>query len=188
MEMAMSSAVTAENRTTWTIDSAHTGVHFSVKHLLVATVRGQFDKVSGSVVIDPLNPAGSSIHAVIDAASIDTREPQRDGHLRSADFLDVERFPTIEFRSTNVARADEGYAVTGDLTIRGVTRPVVLAVEATDVEIRDHVGNLKRAATARARINRKDFGLTWNVALETGGFVVGDEIRIEIDVELLHQA
>jgi len=184
----MSSAVTAENKTTWNIDSAHSGVHFSVKHLVVATVRGQFDKVSGSVVIDPLDPAGSSVHALIDAASIDTREPQRDAHLRSPDFLDVDRFPTIEFRSTAVARTEDGYAVTGDLTIHGVTRPVVLTVEATDDEIRDHVGNLKRAATATTKINRKDFGLTWNVALEAGGFVVGDEIRIEIDVELLHQA
>ena len=184
----MSSAVTTESRTTWKIDPAHSGVHFSVKHLVVATVRGQFNTVSGSVVIDPLDPAGSSVHALIDAASIDTREPQRDAHLRSPDFLDVERFPTIEFRSTTVARADDGYTVSGDLTIHGVTRPVVLRVETTDDEIRDHVGNLKRAATATAKINRKDFGLTWNVALETGGFVVGDEIRIEIDVELLHQA
>jgi len=181
----MSSAITAESKTTWSIDSAHSGVHFSVKHLVVATVRGQFDKVSGSVVIDPLNPAESRIHAVIDAASIDTREPQRDAHLRSPDFLDVEQFPTIEFRSTRVARTKDGYAVTGDLTIHGVTRSVILAVEATDDEIRDHVGNVKRAATATTKINRKDFGLTWNVALETGGFVVGDEIRIEIDVELV---
>jgi polyisoprenoid-binding protein YceI len=188
MENPMSSSVTAENRTIWNTDSAHTGVHFSVKHLVVATVRGQFNTMSGSVVIDALNPAASSVHAVIDAASIDTREPQRDAHLRSPDFLDVERFPTIEFLSTEVALAEDGYTVTGNLTIRGVTRPVVLAVEGTDEEIRDHAGNLKRAATARTRINRKDFGLTWNVALETGGFVVGDEIRIEIDVELLHQA
>jgi len=183
----MSTAVTAENRTTWKIDSAHSGVHFSVKHLVVATVRGQFDRVSGSVVIDPLDPAGSSVHALIDAASIDTREPQRDAHLRSPDFLDVERFPTIEFRSTTLTRTDDGYSVSGDLTIRGVTRPVVLKVVTTDDEIRDHLGNLKRAASATAKINRKDFGLTWNVALETGGFVVGDEIRIEIDLELLHQ-
>jgi polyisoprenoid-binding protein YceI len=184
----MSSAVTAEKRTTWKIDAAHSGVHFSVKHLVVATVRGQFDKVSGSVDIDPFDPANSSIHAVIDAASIDTREPQRDAHLRSPDFLDVERFPTIEFRSTTVARTDDGYTVSGDLTLHGVTRPVVLKVDATDDEIRDQAGNLKRAATARGKINRKDFGLTWNVALETGGFVVGDEIRIEIDLELIHQA
>ena len=184
----MSSAVTAENSTTWTIDSAHSGVHFSVKHLVVATVRGQFDKVSGSVVIDPADPAGSSVHAVIDAASINTREPQRDAHLRSPDFLDAEQFPTIEFRSTKVARSDQGFAVTGDLTIHGVTRTVVLAVEATDDEIRDPFGNLKRAATATTKINRKDFGLTWNVGLETGGFLVGDEVRIELDVELISQA
>ncbi|HET7468979.1 MAG TPA: YceI family protein [Gemmatimonadales bacterium] len=183
----MSSAATTETRTTWNIDPAHSGVHFSIKHLVVATVRGQFDKVSGSVVIDPVDPAGSSVHAVIDAASIDTREPQRDAHLRSPDFLDVARFPTIEFRSTDVARTHEGYAVTGDLTIHGVTRPVVLMVETADDEIRDHMGNVKRAATARTKLSRKDFGLTWNVALETGGFVVGDEIRIEIDVELLHE-
>lgn len=184
----MSSAVTAENKTTWNIDSAHSGVHFSVKHLVVATVRGQFDKVSGSVVIDPADPAGSSVHAVIDAASINTREPQRDAHLRSPDFLDAEQFPTIEFRSTKVARTDQGFAVTGDLTIHGVTRTVVLAVEATDDEIRDPFGNLKRAATATTKINRKDFGLTWNVGLETGGFLVGDEVRIELDVELISQA
>jgi polyisoprenoid-binding protein YceI len=185
MELTMSSAVTAENRTIWNIDSAHSGVHFSVKHLVVATVRGQFDKISGSVVIDPFNPAESSIQAVIDAGSIDTREPQRDAHLRSPDFLDVARFPTIEFRSTAVARRENGYDVTGDLTIHGVTRSVVLAVEATDDEIRDHVGNVKRAASATTKISRKDFGLAWNVALETGGFVVGDEIRIQIDIELV---
>lgn len=184
----MSSAIATDATTTWIIDPAHSGVHFSVKHLVVATVRGQFDKVSGSVILDRADLGQSTLHAIIDAASISTREPQRDAHLRSADFLDVERFPTIEFRSTKVARSSEGFAVTGDLTIHGVTRPVVLAVEAPDTEIRDPYGNLKRAATARARINRKDFGLTWNVALETGGVVVGDEVKIEIDLELVRQA
>jgi polyisoprenoid-binding protein YceI len=184
----MSTAVTSESKTTWSIDSAHSGVHFSVKHLVVAPVRRQLDKVSGSVVIDPSNPAGSIVHAVIDAGSINTREAQRDAHLRSPDFLDADRFPTIEFRSTKVARTDEGYAVTGDLTIHGVTHPVVLAVETSDDEIRDPFGNLKRAASATTRINRKDFGLTWNVGLETGGFLVGDEVRIELDIELVNQA
>ena len=184
----MSSAVTAESKTAWNIDSAHSGVHFSVKHLVVATVRGQFDKVSGSVVIDPIDPSGSSVHAVIEAASINTREAQRDAHLRSADFLDTDQFPTIEFRSTKVTRTDQGYAVAGDLTIRGVVRQVVLAVETTDDEIRDPFGNLKRAATATTRINRKDFGLIWNVGLETGGFLVGDEVRIELDIELINQS
>jgi polyisoprenoid-binding protein YceI len=183
----MSSSVTTESRTTWNIDPAHSGVHFSIKHLVVATVRGQFDKVAGSVSIDPSHPARTSVHAVIDASSINTREPQRDAHLRSPDFLDVERFPTIEFRSTKVTRADDGYAVTGDLTIHGVTRSVVLAVEASDAEVRDPHGTVRRAATATTRINRKDFGLTWNVALEAGGFVVGDELRIEIDVELIRE-
>ena len=183
----MSGAVTAERSTTWNIDPGHSGVHFSVKHLVVASVRGQFEKVSGSVVIDRLNPANSSVHAVIEAASVNTREAQRDAHLRSPDFLDVEQFTTIEFRSTQVAPSEGGYTVTGALTIHGVTRPVVLAVETSDLEIRDPWGNLKRGATATARINRKDFGLTWNVALEAGGFVVGDEVRIEIDVELVNQ-
>jgi polyisoprenoid-binding protein YceI len=155
--------------------------------LVVATVRGQFDKVSGTVTIDSDRPARSSVHAVIDASSINTREAQRDAHLRSPDFLDVERFPTIEFRSTKVAQTDDGYAVTGDLTIHGVTRSVVLAVEASDGEVRDHYGKVRRAATASTRINRKDFGLTWNVALEAGGFVVGDELRIEIDLELIRE-
>ena len=173
---------------TWTIDPAHSGVHFSVKHLVVATVRGQFDRLSGSVTLDPRDLAGSTVHAVIDAASIDTREAQRDAHLRSPDFLDVERYPTIEFRSTKVEPSGEGYRLTGDLTIRGVTKPVVLAVETSDHEITDPFGNVKRAATATTRFNRKDFGLAWNVALETGGVLVGDEMKVEIDVELIRQA
>jgi polyisoprenoid-binding protein YceI len=188
LEISMSSTVTTESRTTWNIDPAHSGVHFSIKHLVVATVRGQFDKVSGAVTIDLDQPARSSVHAVIDASSINTREPQRDAHLRSPDFLDVERFPTIEFRSTKVVQTGDGYALTGDLTIHGVTRSVVLAVEASETEIRDPYGNVRRAASATTRINRKDFGLTWNVALEAGGFVVGDELRIEIDVELIREA
>jgi polyisoprenoid-binding protein YceI len=173
---------------TWTIDPAHSGVHFSIKHLVVATVRGQFNKVSGTISFDPQNPTRSTVHAIIDAASIDTREPQRDAHLRSPDFLDTERFPTIEFRSTKVVQTSDGFTVSGDLTIRGVTRPVVLAVEASDLELKDPYGNLKRAASMTTKIDRKDIGLAWNVALEAGGFMVGDEVKIEIDVELLRQA
>ena len=183
----MSSAAQLKPPTTWNIDPAHTGVHFSIRHLVVATVRGQFDKVSGSVTLDPERLGRSSIHAIIDAASIDTREPQRDAHLRSADFLDADRFPTIEFRSTKLAPTADGLAVSGDLTIHGVTRPVVLAVETADLEFKDPWGNLRRAATASTKINRKDFGLTWNQALEAGGFLVGDELKIEIDVELVRQ-
>jgi len=181
------SSATTEATTTWNIDPAHSGVHFSIRHLVVATVRGQFDKVSGSVTLDPERLGHSSIHAIIDAASIDTREPQRDAHLRSADFLDADRFPTIEFRSTKLAPTADGFAVSGDLTIHGVTRPVVLSVETADLEFKDPWGNLRRAATASTKINRKDFGLTWNQALEAGGFLVGDELKIEIDVELVRQ-
>jgi polyisoprenoid-binding protein YceI len=184
----MSTGTTAETTTTWTIDPAHSGVHFSIKHLVVATVRGQFDKVSGSVTLDPRLPGRSSVHAVIEAGSINTREAQRDAHLRSPDFLDTQQFPTIEFRSSEILPTADGLTIKGDLTIHGVTRPVVLAVETTDMELKDPWGNLRRAATATARINRKDFGLGWNVALEAGGFMVGDELKIEIDVELVRQA
>jgi polyisoprenoid-binding protein YceI len=184
----MSSGTAIRGTTTWTIDPAHSGVHFSIKHLLVATVRGQFSKVSGTITLDPQDPTRATVHAVIDARSIDTREAQRDAHLRSPDFLDTERFPTIEFRSTKVVHASDGFTVSGDLTIHGVTRPVVLAVQATDLELKDPYGNLRRAASMTTKLNRKDFGLAWNVALEAGGFMVGDEVKIEIDVELLRQA
>ena len=184
----MSSATATDTTTTWTIDPAHSGVHFSIKHLVVATVRGQFDKVSGTVILDPHRLERSIIQATIEAASINTREPQRDAHLRSADFLDVERYPSIEFQSTRLTRTSDGFTVTGNLTIHGVTRPVVLTVEAGDVEVKDPYGNLKRGASATAKINRKDFGLTWNVGLEAGGVLVGDDLKIQIDVELVRQA
>jgi polyisoprenoid-binding protein YceI len=173
---------------TWDLDPSHSGVHFSLKHLVVATVRGEFSKVRGTVVIDPRDLTRSTVRASIDVASINTRDPQRDAHLRSPDFFDAEAFPTIEFRSTGLARTSDGLDVTGDLTIHGVTRPVTLKVETTDTDLKDPYGNVRRAASATVRINRKDFGLVWNVALETGGFVVGDEVKIEIDVELLRQA
>jgi len=185
----MSSVTTpATSATVWDIDPVHTGVHFSVKHLMVATVRGEFGKIAGTVTLDPRDISRSSIVASIDAASISTREPQRDAHLQSPDFLDVEKYPTIEFRSTRLARTADGFDVSGELTIRGVTRPVVLKVETSDTELRDPFGNLKRGASATAKINRKDFGLVWNVGLESGGFLVGDEVKIEIDVEIALRA
>ncbi len=174
--------------TVWDFDPAHTGVHFSVKHLMVSTVRGEFAKVAGTVILDPQDPSRSSITATIDAASIQTRDAQRDAHLRSPDFLDVERFPTLEFKSTKLVRTPDGYQVTGDLTIHGVTRSVVLEVETNDLELTDPWGNLRRGAAATTRINRKDFGLGWNMALEAGGFVVGDEVKIQIDLEVIHPA
>jgi polyisoprenoid-binding protein YceI len=174
--------------TTWDLDPSHTGVHFSVKHLVVATVRGEFSKVSGTVVIDPRDLARSTVRATIDAGSISTRDPQRDAHLKSPDFLDVAAFPTIEFRSTRLVRTADGLDITGDLTIHGVTRPATLKVETTDADLKDPYGNVRRAASAVVRVNRKDFGLVWNVALETGGVVVGDEVKIELDVELVRRA
>ena len=171
--------------TTWSIDPAHSSVEFAVRHLMIATARGRFAAVTGTVLLDDTEPANSAIDIAIDAASIDTREPQRDAHLRSADFFDVERFPVITFRSTQIERrSDDEYRATGDLTIHGVTRPVVLDISGHG-QVTDPWGKLRAGFSATTRINRKDFGLTWNQLLEAGGVAVGDEVRISIDVELV---
>jgi polyisoprenoid-binding protein YceI len=186
-----SPAATASDRgvTTWQIDSSHSSAQFTVRHMMVANVRGEFTQISGTVLLDPADFSRSSVHAVIDAASISTRDAQRDVHLKSPDFFDVAKFPTIEFRSTRVTRKSAGeFEVAGDLTLHGVTKPVVLQVEAEDIELRDPFGNVKRGATATTKINRRDFGLEWNVALETGGILVGDEVKITLDIELAKQA
>jgi polyisoprenoid-binding protein YceI len=155
---------------------------------MVSNVRGEFSGVSGTVVFDAENPANSKVEAAIDATTIQTRENQRDQHLKSADFLDVEKFPKITFISKKVAPAGEGeWKVTGDLTIHGVTREVVLAVEGPTPEVKDPWGNIKMGATATTKVNRKDFGLVWNVALETGGVLVGDEVAIQLEIEMTRQ-
>lgn len=170
----------------WTIDPSHTSVTFGVRHMMVATVRGEFQKVSGAVLWDPSRPDATSIEASIDVASISTREPARDAHLRSADFFDVERHPTIEFRSRGVGRRKDGVIeVIGDLTIRGTTRVIALEIEGPTEEHPDSEGNVRLGASASTRIKRSDFGITWNTVLETGGVLVGDEIKIQIDVELV---
>jgi polyisoprenoid-binding protein YceI len=172
----------------WEIDPGHASAAFKVRHLMVAHVRGQLGPVSGSVVLDENDPARSRVEVKIDARGIDTREPKRDEHLRSADFLDVEHHPTVDFRSTGVRALDDGlFEVSGELTIRGVTRPVTLQVDPLPPAVQDPWGNVKRGATARASINRKDWGLNWNLALEAGGVVVGDRVDIEIEVELLRR-
>jgi polyisoprenoid-binding protein YceI len=177
---------TTPGLTQWEIDPAHSSVQFAVRHMMVSNVRGEFTKVSGTVQIDSRDISRSSVHVVIDAASISTRNEQRDQHLRSPDFLDVANFPTIDFQSTRVTRDSDGaLKVVGNLTIRGVTKEVALDVEDGESELRDPWGNTKRGASATTKLNRKHYGLQWNVALETGGFVVGDELKIEIDVELL---
>lgn len=168
---------------TYQFDSTHSSVNFSVRHLMISNVRGEFARLSGSATVDDENPANSVIEATIEASSISTRDTQRDIHLKSPDFLDVEKAPTITFRSTQIKVTDGGAKVTGDLTIRGVTRPVILDVEGPTEEIKDPWGKQRVAASATAKINRKDFGLVWNAALETGGVVVGDEVKITIDVQ-----
>jgi polyisoprenoid-binding protein YceI len=176
-------------KTTYNIDPAHSSAQFTVRHMMITNVRGGFQKVTGSFTFDPDNPAGSTVDATIDAASINTNEPQRDGHLRSADFLDAERYPTITFKSTKVERVDdEESKVTGNLTIHGVTKEVTLRVEGPTPETKDPYGNLRVGLSALTKIKRSDFGLTWNAVLEAGGIAVGDELKIEIDISAIKQA
>lgn len=174
--------------TTWTIDPAHTTVEFSLKHLMISTVRGHFGAVSGTIVLDEANPSASSVTAEIDVTSIDTRQEQRDAHLRSADFFEVEKYPNITFKSTRIESLGGGrYNVYGDLAIRDVTREVVL--ETTD-EGRggDPWGGQRAGFSATTRIDRRDFGLTWNQALETGGVLVGNDIKISLEVQAVKAA
>jgi polyisoprenoid-binding protein YceI len=167
------------------IDSSHSSVGFAVRHMMVSTVRGTFGKVTGTVNWDDRALNESKIDAVIDAASIDTRDEKRDQHLRNPDFFDVAKYPVITFKSTEVKKVSEGkYKVTGNLTIRGVAKSVVLNVDAPKAEIKDPWGNIKRGATATTTLNRRDFGLTWNKALETGGVVVGEKVDVTLDLEL----
>ncbi|HEX7117275.1 MAG TPA: YceI family protein [Longimicrobiales bacterium] len=170
-------------RSTWTIDAAHTLVEFAVKHMMIATVKGRFGEVSGTIVLDEEALDRSSAEVTIVASSIDTRSADRDAHLRSADFLDVETHPTLTFRSRRVESVGEGrFRVIGDLTIRGTTREVVLDVE-DQGRGKDPWGGERAAFSATTEIDRRDYGLTWNAALETGGVLVGDRVRISLEVE-----
>ena len=172
--------------TTWHIDPAHATAEFKVKHMMIAHVRGHFSKVTGVLSHNEGDPTKSSIEALIEAASLETREPQRDAHLKSADFLHVEQFPTLLFKSTGIKVAGDGeLKVEGDLTIRGVTRKVTFAVEGPTPPTKDPWGNTRMAISGATKINRKDFGLTWNTALETGGVLVGEEVTITLDVEFV---
>ena len=176
--------------TVWAIDASHTLVEFSAKHMMITTVKGRFGEVQGEIRIDAENPAASSAQVEIAAASLDTRVEQRDAHLRSADFLDVEAFPAITFRSTRVEGAVDvpggTFALVGDLTIRGVTREVT--VEASyDGRGHDPWGGERVSFSGTTKIDRRDFGLTWNTALETGGVLVGNEIKISIEVQAVRQ-
>jgi polyisoprenoid-binding protein YceI len=171
---------------TWKIDPAHSHADFKVKHMMIANVRGAIQGITGVLMEHATDKSLSSIEATLDASTINTGEAQRDAHLKSADFLDVEKYPTITFKSTKVEQkgADE-YSVTGDLTIHGVTKPVTLAVEGPTQEHKDPWGNMRIGLEATTKINRKDFGLTYNTALEMGGVLVGEEVQITIELELV---
>jgi polyisoprenoid-binding protein YceI len=175
-------------RATWAIDPVHSSVEFAVRHLMITTVKGRFADVQGTVVLDDARPSGSSAEITIQASSIDTREPQRDAHLKSADFFDAEKFPTLTFRSTSVRDwQDEGFTLVGDLTIHGVTREVALDVT-SEGRTRDPWGGERTGFTATTKIKRSDFGLTWNQLLETGGLAVSDEVKISLDIQLVLKA
>jgi polyisoprenoid-binding protein YceI len=181
-------APAAQAETRWALDASHSHVSFSVRHLMISNVRGEFGKVSGEAVHDPQRPELSRISASIEVASINTRDEKRDAHLRSPDFFDVDNHPTITFTSRVVRRRGDGLEVVGDLTIHGVTRETVLAVEEVTPEHTDPWGNRRIGASARTRIRRSDFGMRWNAALETGGVLVGDEVNIQLEAELVRQA
>jgi polyisoprenoid-binding protein YceI len=175
--------------TIWEIDPAHSSAQFSVRHLMISNVKGEFTKVTGCVSFDGENLERSSIEASVDVNSISTREPARDAHLKSADFFDAANFPAMTFKSKRVVKnADGSVKLVGDLTIRDATRETTFTLEGPTSPIKDPWGNVRRGASASTKINRKDFGLTWNAVLETGGVVVGDEISITLDVELVAQA
>ena len=172
--------------TTYKIDPQHSTAQFVVRHMMITNVRGGFSGVQGSVTWDPANPGASSAEATITVANINTNEPDRDKHLQSADFLDVEKYPTITFKSTKVEPAGDGEVkLTGDLTIHGVTKPVVLKVEGPTPAGKDPWGNTRIGASATTKIKRSDFGLNFNAVLETGGVLVGDELKLELEVSLI---
>jgi polyisoprenoid-binding protein YceI len=174
--------------TRWALDPSHTTIEFSVKHMMFTTVKGHFAKAQGTIVLDETDITRSSVEVEIDAASINTREERRDAHLRSPDFFDVEQHPLLTFKSTEVEREDENnLKVTGDLTIRGTTRPVVLKTEITG-RGRTPFGTTVSGFSATTTINRKDYNLNWNVALEAGGWLVGDTIKVAIEAEAILQA
>jgi polyisoprenoid-binding protein YceI len=186
---AVLSLPAAAATSTWQIDPNHSAAQFAVRHLTISTVRGAFSKLSGSVQLDDKDISKSSVEVTIDAASVDTRVADRDKDLRSDRFFDVEKYPTLTFKSTKVEQTEPGkLKVTGDLTIHGVTKQVVLDVEGPTAPVKDPWGNQRAAANAATKINRQDFGVKWNAKMDGGGWVVGDDVAITIDVELVQKS
>jgi len=185
----MSTATTAATATAYTIDAAHSSVGFKIRHFMIAYVRGGFSGVTGDVVFDSANPANTKINASIDITTLHTHDVKRDAHVKGADFLDVEHHPTVTFVSNKVAADGKNqWKVTGDLTFRGVTKEVTLNVESAGVEAKDPWGNLRTGAEATTTVKRGDFGLTFNAPLETGGFMLGDDVQVHLDIELVRKA
>lgn len=183
--LALSLLTSLAHAASYDVDPAHTHVGFSVTHMTIATVRGEFSNVSGTVEYDPANVAATKINATVGVASVDTREPKRDAHLNSPDFFDSAKFPNMTFVSKSVANANAaGFDVIGDLTIHGVTKSVTFHVDPISAEIKDPWGGFRRAAHATAKINRKDFGINWSGTMDSGGYVVSDDVAIELDVEM----
>ena len=175
------------NPQTWKIDASHSGAHFSVRHMVVSKVRGRFSKFEGEIAFDEARPEQSKVAVVIDASSIDTGVAQRDDHLRSADFFDVAKFPTVTFTSTKIEKSYHGYKVHGDLTLHGIKREVVLDAELLGIG-KDPWGNRRVGLSAKAVLDRKDYGLNWNQLLEAGGVLVGDRVDIELEVQAVKAA
>ena len=172
--------------TTWNIDPSHSVAEFKVKHMMISNVKGQFEKVQGALTLNEADITKSKVEASIDVSSVNTRDAQRDTHLKSPDFFDVDKFPALSFSSTRVTRAGDGeLKVEGDLAIHGITRRVVFQVEGPTAAAKDPWGNMRVGLSATTKINRQDFGLTWNTMLETGGLLVGDEVTMTLDVQFV---
>ncbi|HEY0529119.1 MAG TPA: YceI family protein [Gemmatimonadaceae bacterium] len=182
MSTTVEPTTAAGTRTTWKIDATHTSVEFSAKHLMITTVKGRIAEVEGTIYTDEKNPQNSSVEATLKATSIDTRTDQRDQHLRSADFLNVEKYPEIKFKSTRITGDKEEFKLTGNLTIRDVTKEITLDVH-FEGRNKDPWGGERVGFNATGKFDRRDFGLTWNQALETGGVVVGNDIKVNIEVQ-----
>ncbi|UWZ86003.1 YceI family protein [Occallatibacter riparius] len=177
---------TSASTVTWKIDPAHSSAEFKVKHMMISHVKGSFSGLSGTLIEDTVDPTQSSVDASVDISTISTGDAQRDAHLKSADFFHHEQHPTMTFKSTKVEKQGEGeYKVTGDLTLHGVTKPVTFAVEGPSAPGKDPWGNTRIGLSATTKINRKDFGLSWNAALETGGILVGEDVQIALEVQFI---
>jgi polyisoprenoid-binding protein YceI len=175
----------AAQTSTWNIDPSHSSAQFTVRHLAISNVSGAFTKMSGSVSLNDKDITQSQVNATIDASSIDTRQPDRDKDLRSPNFLDVEKYPTLEFKSKRIVKSGDKLQLVGDLTLHGTTREVTLDIDGPTPELADPWGNLRRGFSATTTINRKDYGVVWNNTLKTGEAVVGDNVKIQLDVELV---